>query len=308
MTPRSLLPFILAVALFALQGCMLDRAGLSAMPGGRLSVSPALACPGDTVTIAWDTHRSFNPGFCAFPNGNRPTLQSCESQLDCGTGGGLCIDGFCNSCSIIASARTRETECASPSNRGCQPSLTARIQVTPEPDPPLLATNIFQHQGERQFVVGESCSVTFLGDVIDVEGGNAGLAGSTGRVDLTQRVEVVDPDLTRTAANSYLCLGSPSWPGTRLEQLFADASPNLRLIGIHNPNRFAVVGNLDGAPLRLAAGERVVLNHPVTGPIQAQPVQEFLMTLPPVQCTPVQSIGSYPGAPLELTVGCVSTD
>lgn len=306
MTPRSLLP-LLAVALFALHGCTLDRSAIGAMPGAVLTAEPSLACPDDTVTIAWDTRRSRSPAFCRFANGNMPALQSCSISADCGGGGAICLDGFCNNCRAITDERRRLTECAAPSNLGCLPSLNARIQVTPEPDPPLAdASDIFQHQGERSFVIQETSAIAFRSEVIDAEGQRAGAPGAIGRIDLDRQVTVVNPDLSRTLANAYECQGRPSWPGMRLEELFSGASLTLRLLSIRNPNRFAVVGNVNGSPLRLEAGENLSLELPLSGPVQGQPDPDFLRTLPPVICTATHSSGSYPSAPLQLTVGCVA--
>ncbi|WP_137971957.1 hypothetical protein [Pseudomonas sp. F(2018)] len=306
MTPRSLRPF-LAAGLFALHGCTLDRSAIAGMPGAVLSAEPSLACPGDTVVIAWDTRRPHHPGFCRFANGNTPALQSCTVSSECGGGGAICLDGFCNDCRAIADERRRLTECAAPSNQGCQPSLSARIQVTPEPDPPLAdATGIFQHEGERSFVIQQTSTIAFRSEVIDTDGERAGVAGSIGRIDLDRQVTVVNPDLSRTLANAYECQGRPSWPGMRLEELFAGASPTLRLLDIRNPNRFTVVGNVNGSPLRLGPGENISLSLPLSGPVQGQPDPDFLRTLPPVICTATHSSGSYPSAPLQLTVGCVA--
>jgi hypothetical protein len=306
MAPRSLFP-VLVVLLLAQYGCTLDRSAIVAMPGGSLSAEPSLACPGDSVIITWDTQRPRHPGFCRFANGNTPALQSCRISADCGGGGVVCLDGFCNDCRAIADERRRLTECAAPSNQGCQPSLTARIQVTPEPDPPLAdASGIFLHQGERSFVIQQTSAIAFRSEVIDTEGERAGVPGAIGRIDLDRQVTVVNPELTRTAANAYECLGRPSWPGTRLEELFTGASPRLRLLNIRNPNRFTVVGSVNGSPLRLGPGENLGLSLPLSGPVQGQPDPDFLRSLPPVICTATHSSGSYPGAPLLLTVGCVA--
>ena len=305
MASRSLIPILVLLSL--LHGCTLDRSVIAGMPGARLTASPSLACPGDTVTIAWDTRRPRDPGFCRFTNGNTPALQSCSISSDCGSDGGVCLDSFCNRCSAIADERRRLTECAAPSNQGCEPNLNARIQVTPEPDPPLAdASDIIQHRGERTFVIEQTSTVAFRSEVIDAEGQRAGVADSIGRMDVDARVEVVDPDLTRTLANGYQCLERPSWPGSRLEELFTGASPRLRLLRIHNPNSFTVVGNINGSPLRLTARETISLSLPLEGPIQAQPDADFLRTQPPVQCTPTHVSGSFPGAPLRLTAGCVA--
>lgn len=300
MTARWLVPLLLLFSI--LSGCTLDRSVIAAMPGGRLGATPALACAGDTVTIAWDTQRPRNPGFCAIANGNTPALQSCTVSSEC-TGGARCVDSFCNLCSAVSDP----SECGVPSNRGCEPNLNARIQITPEPDPPLAdASDITQHRGERTFVIRETSNIAFRSEVIDAEGQRAGVAGAIGRIDLDTRVEVIPVDLRRIAANAYECLGGTrTWGGTRLEDLFFSASPNLHLLSIHNPNAYAVVGNLNGSPLRLAARETVSLNLPLIGPIQAQPDPDFLRTLPPVQCTASHVSGSLPSAPLRLTAGCV---
>ncbi|MEO4048145.1 hypothetical protein AAFN46_13765 [Pseudomonas sp. CAU 1711] len=291
----------------SLSACTLDRSGLAGMPGGELSATPALACPGDTVVIAWDTERPPHPSFCRFANGNLPELQRCSSGRDCPIGGSICLDGYCNLCSAIADEQERRSECAAPSHLGCQPDLNARIRVTPEPMPPLAAAeDIAQHRGERTFVVRETSDIAFRSEVADPEGNRAGHPDWLGRIDLNARVEVVDPDLLRTAANAYECRGRASWPGALLEELFPGASSRLRLLSVHNPSRFAVDGSIDGNPLHLEPGATLELSLVPEGPIQAQPAAEFLRTLPPVQCTPTFSSGSYPGAPLLLRVGCVA--
>lgn len=306
MTARLLVPLLLLCSMLC--GCTLDRSVIAAMPGGSLVAAPALACAGDTVSIAWETRRPRNPGFCAFANGNTPLLQSCGISADCSSVGGICLDGFCNNCAAIGDLSRRQSECAAPSFQGCEPNLNARIQVTPEPDPPLAdASDIIQHRGERRFVIRETSAIAFRSEVIDAEGQRAGVAGAIGRIDLDARVEVIHTDMRRTAANAYECLGGTrSWGGTRLEDLFFSASPNLHLLSIHNPNGYAVVGNLNGSPLRLAARETVSLNLPLVGPIQAQPDPDFLRTLPAVQCSATHVSGSLPSAPLLLTAGCVS--
>ncbi len=303
MIARLLVPLLLLFA--ALSGCTLDRSVIAAMPGGSLSAMPSLACAGDTVTIAWDTHRPRNQVFCALPNGNTPALQSCHSRAECSSGG-VCLDGFCNNCSAIGDMRRRQTECAAPSNQGCEPNLNARIQITPEPDPPLAdASDIFQHHGERTFVIHETSHIDFRSEVIDAEGQRAGLAGAIGRIDLDVQAEVIHVDFRRIAANGYECLGGTrNWGGTRLEELFFGASPNMRLRSIHNRNGFVVVGNLNGNPLRLEAGETISVNVPLEGPIQVQPDPRFLSTLPPVICTTTHVSGSLPSAPLVLTAAC----
>lgn len=295
---------VLIIAL-SLSGCTLNRAGLAAMPGGEFTATPALACPGDSVTIAWDTQRPRQSSFCRFPNGNLPELQSCSSSLDCTVGGSICLDGYCNLCSAIADEQERRSECAAPSNRGCQPDFNARIRITPEPTPPLVAAeDIVEHRGERTFVVQETTDIAFLSEVADPEGNRAGHPDWLGRIDLNARVEVVDPELVRTAANAYECRGRASWPGTRLETLFPGASPRLRVLTVRNPNPFVVVGSIDGTPLRLAPREVRELGLLPQGELQAQPDADFLRTLPPVQCSAIFSSGSYPSAPLELTLGC----
>src|SRR5690606_4932262 len=111
------------------------------------------------------------------------------------------------------------------SHRGCQPNLNARIRLTPEPSPPLAAAeDIVEHRGERTFVVQETTDIAFLSEVADPEGNRAGHPDWLGRIDLNARVEVVDPELVRTAANAYECRGRASWPGTLLEELFPGAS------------------------------------------------------------------------------------
>ncbi|UUY07038.1 hypothetical protein LRS11_14485 [Pseudomonas sp. J452] len=304
MTARLLVPLFLLFSF--LSGCTLDRSVIAAMPGGSLIATPALACAGDTVTIAWDTQRPRSPSFCAIANGNTPALQSCRISADC-TAGAICLDGFCNGCAAISDSARRMSECAAPSNLGCEPNLNARIQITPEPEPPLAdASDIVQHRGERTFVIRETSNIALRSEVIDVEGQRAGVASAIGRIDLDTRAEVIPIDLRRIAANAYECLGGTrTWGGTRLEELFTRASPNMHLLSIHNPNGFAVVGNLNGNPLRLAARETVSLNLPLVGPIQAQPDPDFLRTLPPVQCTASHVSGSLPSAPLRLTAGCV---
>ena len=89
-----------------------------------------------------------------------------------------------------------------------------------------------------------------------------------------------------------------------LETLFPGASPRLRVLTVHNPNPFVVVGSIDGTPLRLAPREVRELGLLPQGELQAQPDADFLRTLPPVQCSAIFSSGSYPSAPLELTLGC----
>ncbi|WP_043310639.1 hypothetical protein [Pseudomonas sp. ML96] len=306
MAPRSFLPF-LTVALFALHGCTLDRSVIAAMPGGSLVVGPLLACPGDTVHIAWETRRPRNEAFCAFANGNTAALLSCRISADCADEE-ECLDGYCNNCDAITNLQRRQTECAAPSFQGCEPNLNVRIQVTPEPDPPLAdASDITQHRGERSFVIQETSAIAFRSEVIDAEGQRAGVAGAVGRIDLDARVEVIQTDLRRTAANAFECRGTtPNWAGVRLEDLYFGASPNLHLLSIHNPNGFAVVGNLNGDPLRLEARETISLNLPLFGPIQAQPDAAFLRTLPPVRCTATDTSGSLPSAPLQLKAGCVA--
>lgn len=296
---------LLLGVLLPLAGCTLDRSGLAGMPEGEFSATPALACPGDTVTITWDTERPRHVDFCGFPNGNLPALERCSSGASCSIGGSSCLDGYCNLCSIIRDTHERSSECAAPSNRGCQPDINARLRLDPEPTPPLAeAEDIRQHTGERTFVIEETTDIAFLSEVADPEGNRAGNPEWLGRLDMNARVEVVDPDLERTAANAYECRGRASWPGTLLEDLFPEASPRLRLLSVHNPNRFVVVGNLDGVPLRLEPGETIMPGIVLEGPLQAQPDAAFLSTLPPVQCSATNSVGSYPGAPLQLTVGC----
>ncbi|MBC9251236.1 hypothetical protein A9179_13205 [Pseudomonas alcaligenes] len=308
MTARWLVPLLLSFSVIS--ACTLDRSVIAAMPGGSLSATPSLACAGDTVTIAWDTHRPRNPAFCAFGNGNTPTLQRCESSAGCSAAGAgaICLDNFCNNCSAVTGMRRRQAECASPSNQGCEPNLNARIEITPEPDPPLAdASEITLHRGERSFVINESSAIAFRGDVIDAEGQRAGVDGAIGRVDLDARVEVVSRDFRRIAANAYECLGGTrNWGGTRLEDLFAGASSTIHLVSIHNPNSYAVVGSLNGSPLRLAARETINVDLPLVGVIQAQPDPDFLRTLPPVQCTASHVSGSLPSAPLQLTAACAA--
>jgi len=305
----SRFPLVLLLGLlFGLSGCTLDRNVLGTIRGGTLTVSPSLACPEDVVSITWDTHRPFNPVFCRIANGNTEELQRCDISSECRSESSVCLDSYCNRCSLISDERSRQTECAAPSNRGCQPNMNARILITPPPKPPLTdASDIIQHRGERRFVIREDSGISFRSEMLDAEGIRAEAPGAMGRMDLDQQVDVVTVDLTRIAPNAYVCRGGHQWPGTRLEELFADASPNLRLTMLHNPNGFTVVGNLNGLPLRLMPGERVDLNQRVEGPIQAQPDPAFLSTLPPVICTPTDSPGGgYPNAPLELTVSCVN--
>lgn len=291
----------------SLSACTLDRSGLAGMPGGELTATPALACPGDTVVIAWDTERPAHPDFCRYANGNLPALQSCSSNSDCPIGGSICLDGYCNLCSAIADEQERRSECGWPSHVGCQPDLNARISVTPEPMPPLAGgEDIAQHRGERTFVVRETSTIAFRSEVADPEGNRAGNPHWLGRIDLDAQVEVVDPDLMRTAPNTYECRGRASWPGSLLEEMFAGASPRLRVLRVHNPSRFAVVGTIAGTPLRLEPGATQELGIVPEGLVQAQPDPEFLRTLPPVQCTPTFINGSYPSAPLVLTVGCTA--
>ncbi|MFG0381031.1 hypothetical protein ACF8C6_08705 [Pseudomonas sp. zbq_18] len=298
---------LLLALLLPLAGCTLDRSGLAGMPPGEFNATPALACPGDTVTITWDTERPRHPDFCRYPDGNLPTLERCSSSGSCSVGGSTCLDGHCNLCSAISDTQERLSECASPSDAGCQPDINARLRLDPEPTPPLAAAeDIRQHRGERTFVVAQTTDIAFLSEVADPEGNRAGNPQWLGRLDMNARVEVVDPDLVRTAPNAYECRGGASWPGTRLEELFPDASPRLRLLSVRNPNRFVVVGNLDGVPLRLEPGETIMPGSLLAGPLQAQPDPAFLRTLPPVQCSAVTSIGSYPSAPLQLTVGCTA--
>lgn len=300
---------LLLCSVCVLSACSLDRSGLAGMPGGELSASPALACPGDTVVIRWDTQRPHHPSFCRFPNGNTPALQSCSSSRDCPIGGSACLDNYCNLCSAISNAAERRSECAAPSNQGCQPDLSARIAVTPAPTPPLAGgEDIAEHRGELTFVVQENSDIAFRSEVADPEGNRAGHPEWLGRIDLNARVEVVDPELLRTAANAYECRGSASWPSSRLEMMFPDASPRLRVLRVRNPNRFTVVGSIDGNPLRLEPGATQALGLLPQGLLQAQPAPEYLSTLPPVQCSPAFISGSYPNAPLELTLGCVAPE
>lgn len=295
------------LALLVLSGCTVNRAGLAPMPGGILSATPALACPGDTVIVRWDTQRPAQPSFCAYPNGNTPTLQSCRASTDCAATGGSCVDGYCNRCAAISDAAERRSECAVPSNRGCQPDLFARLRVTPPPSPALVAVDeISEHSGERSFVVQQSSAIAFRSEVADAEGNRAGRSDWLGRIDLDAQVEVVDPALVRTAPNAYECRGNASWPGVFLETLFPRASDRLRVLQVRNPNDFTVVGSIDGTPLRLAPGATQALGLLPRGVLQAQPDADYLRTLPSVQCSATVSRGAYPAAPLELTLGCAA--
>lgn len=296
----------LLFALLVLGGCSLNRSVLSTVPGSMLEVTPTLACRGDTITLEWDLQPPANPAFCRFANGNTPALQRCGISSECGEGA-QCIDGSCNRCALIESARTRETDCAVPSDGGCPPNMNARILISPEPEPPLEnASDIWnEHRGQRQFVVEEPTQVEFFSEMTDAEGTRAGVPSALGRFDASRQVEIVDPDLTRTLNSTYACRGSPVWAGTLLEQLFRVPSDSLSLIAVRNPSSFAVVvSGLDAAPFTLAPGASRTLNLPVLGLVGARPDPAFLSTLPPVFCSAVQDGGRYPDAPLELTVGC----
>ncbi|MES2820236.1 MAG: hypothetical protein V4812_14760 [Pseudomonadota bacterium] len=306
MFSRTLFVLFFLFSLLNLGACSLDRTGLAAA-SGTFAVTPTLACPGDTVTLTWDLRSAApQPGFCRFSNGFTPSLQRCASSAECSEGG-QCIDGSCNRCALIGGERTRVMECAVPSSGGCPPNMNARIELEPEPEPPLeRASDIWdQPRGERQFVVQAPTAVAFFSEVIDIEGQRAGLARSLERFDARGQVELVDPDLTRTPANGYECRGMPSWSGVLLEELFAVPSPTLRLLNVRNPNPFAVVVNgLSERPFTLGPREARALDLPVLGRVGARPDQAFLNTLPPVLCSAVRNEGRYPDAPLELTVGC----
>ncbi|UTW05857.1 hypothetical protein [Pseudomonas benzenivorans] len=295
----------LPVLFLLLSGCMLNRSGLGPAPG-EFGVRPTLACPGDTVLIDWDLQVRAHPGFCRFANGNTPSLQSCSSASDCARGAS-CVDGQCNACAAIANVRNRTTDCATPSSAGCLPNMNARIELTPEPTPALeRARDIWnEHSGGRQFVIEETTHIGFFSEVVDIDGQRAGVPGSLGRFDAGATVVVVDPSLTRTSPHPYECRGMPTWADAALDELFAGASDRLRVVSVRNPNGFAVeVSGLTPTPLILAPGAAQTLNMRVSGRVDARPDAAHLATLPPVMCTAVQSSGSYPDAPLELTVGC----
>lgn len=307
MFPRAFSLFSLLAALLVLNGCQLDRVSLGPADG-RFETNPLLACPGDTVTLRWDLLRSRHPAFCRFANGNTPGVQRCASSTACGDG--HCLDGECNRCALIGNERLRLSECAQPSSAGCMPTMNARIEISPEPDPALTnASDIWaEHSGERSFVIQQTSAIEFFSEIIDVDGARADVAGALGRFDAASTVTVVDPELRRSIPNNYECRGTPSWPGTLLETLFRGASPSLRLLEVHNPNRFSVIASgFDIAPLTLAPDERRSLNLPLSGLLSARPDDATIRLLPPVICTPTHTEGSYPSAPLNLTVGCPSS-
>jgi hypothetical protein len=303
---RNALLIALLTQVLLISGCgFLDRSGLD-RANGEFGVSPTLACSGDTVLIDWDLQVNDDPRFCRFANGNTPSLQSCSTSATCGSGAS-CMDGHCNACASIRNVRNRTTDCASPSSAGCLPNMNARLELTPEPSPPLeRASDIWsEHIGERRFVVEETTTVAFFSEVLDVEGERAGVPDSAERFDDSATVQVIDPSLSRTSRHAYECLGMPFWTGTVLEELFAGASDSLRVISVRNPNSFGVqVIGLGPAPLLLPPRTTQALNLRVSGRVDARPDDAHLATLPPVACTALQNEGRYPDAPLVLTVGC----
>lgn len=255
------------------------------------NVSPSVICPGDSVTLSWDTIRTpRSSDYCATPNASYGTPQTCTVDRDCPTGSDIhCIDSKCLNPSLD---NVDEIDFGNGCPLDVTLSVTANDLVRNEPNTAVRPTqnriNIVMHMpaNNTAYVVQAEPNVF------------AGVVAPLGYVTVIERNNLV----------KNLSFGSPSCrtASQPLQLTLGDnntftTSPSVVLSSVRNNTNANIVLTANGLTTVLRSDESTnIFNNTLPSNWSAQ--LESDRTRPPLPSDCIIDNTNYISIPIEITL------